>query len=333
MNESKAGYGARHAGHDLRQHRVGAGRWASSPTSIRGTASKRGEVQLRRRDLPRAAADKAARFIMDCSQNGLPLVFFQDVQGFMVGRDVEHAGIIRSGAKLVSAVSNAVVPKITLIVGGSFGAGHYAAVRKGVRPRALSTFAWAGARYAVMGGGQAAETLQTLRQQQATRLAGETLSPEARSRALRQKTRDEYQAQTDIRYGAARGWVDAIIAPHTTRDVLITALEVAVRRQPSGGFRSSACSRFSDERVRRPCLRQLRIGNAQGFWGDSRRRTRAAWPQQPDLDFLTLDYLAEVSMSILATRRERDRRRLCPTLSRSSSRSPPSGRGGARCGW
>ena len=103
------------------------------------------------------SADKAARFVMDCSQTGLPLVFFQDVRGFMVGRDAERHGIIRSGAKLVNAVSNATVPKITVIVGGSFGAGNYALCGKAFDPAFV--FAWPGARYAVMGGDQAAETL------------------------------------------------------------------------------------------------------------------------------------------------------------------------------
>src|SRR5205823_4355124 len=103
------------------------------------------------------SADKAARFIMDCNQTRVPILFIQDVNGFMVGRDSEQAGIIRAGAKLVNAVANSVVPKITLIVGGSFGAGNYALCGKAFDPRFI--FAWPTAKYAVMGGDQAADTL------------------------------------------------------------------------------------------------------------------------------------------------------------------------------
>jgi 3-methylcrotonyl-CoA carboxylase beta subunit len=180
------------------------------------------------------SADKAARFVMDCSQTGLPLVFFQDVAGFMVGRDSEQHGIIRSGAKLVSAVSNAQVPKITVVIGGSFGAGNYALCGKAFDPAFL--FAWPGARYAVMGAEQATGTLVTLLQRQAER-AGRKLSQEELDH-LRQTTVEDYESQTDIRYGAARGWVDAIIPPPATRDVLINALTVATRRPPTGGFRA-----------------------------------------------------------------------------------------------
>src|SRR5581483_4800938 len=119
------------------------------------------------------SADKAARFIMDCSQGALPLVFFQDVQGFMVGRESEQHGIIRSGAKLVNAVSNAQVPKVTVIVGGSFGAGNYALCGKAFNPTFI--FAWPGAKYAVMGAEQAAGTLLSLERRQAER-AGLNLS-------------------------------------------------------------------------------------------------------------------------------------------------------------
>src|SRR5438045_4737923 len=113
------------------------------------------------------SADKAARFIMDCSQTGLPLVFVQDVRGFMVGRDAERHGTIRSGAKLVNAVSNATVPKITVIVGGSFGAGNYALCGKAFDPCFI--FAWPNARYAVMGAGQAADTLLSVHKRRAER--------------------------------------------------------------------------------------------------------------------------------------------------------------------
>jgi 3-methylcrotonyl-CoA carboxylase beta subunit len=177
------------------------------------------------------SADKAARFVMDCSQSGLPLLFFQDVQGFMVGRDSEQAGVIRSGAKLVNAVSNATVPKITTIVGGSFGAGNYALCGKAFDPHFI--FAWPSARYAVMGAEQASETLISLAKRQAERRG----LPAADLQKFQETVKSDYQKQTDIRYGAARGWVDAIIAPHTTRDVLIEALELATRPPPAGGFR------------------------------------------------------------------------------------------------
>lgn len=180
------------------------------------------------------SADKAARFVMDCEQSRLPIIFFQDVQGFMVGRDAEQSGIIRSGAKLVNAVSNVTVPKLTVVIGGSFGAGNYALCGKAFDP--VFIFAWPGAKYAVMGGAQAAQTLLQLEERQAKR-SGKHLSPEDRQLLLK-TIKDRYDLQTDIRYGAARGWVDAIIAPHATRQVLIESLTIATRVRPSGGFRS-----------------------------------------------------------------------------------------------
>jgi acetyl-CoA carboxylase carboxyltransferase component len=196
------------------------------------TKSPRGELQIGG-VIYHDGADKAARFIMDCNQTQLPIVFFQDVQGFMVGRDAEQQGIIRSGAKLVNAVSNSTVPKITVIVGGSFGAGNYALCGKAFDP--VFIYAWPGARYAVMGGDQAAGTLLQLAQRQAER-SGQKLSPQELNE-LHEATRDGYERQTDIRYGAARGWVDAIIPPHTTRDVLIESLKLVTRPPPPGGFR------------------------------------------------------------------------------------------------
>ena len=180
------------------------------------------------------SADKAARFVMDCNQTRLPLVFFQDVQGFMVGRDAEHSGILRSGAKLVNVVSNVTVPKVTVIVGGSFGAGNYALCGKAFDPHFI--FAWPGARYAVMGSAQAAGTLLTLEERQAKREA-RILSDEDRER-LRGTIEDRYEEQTDIRYGAARGWVDAIVAPHSTREVLIRVMEWVDRPPLPGGLRA-----------------------------------------------------------------------------------------------
>jgi 3-methylcrotonyl-CoA carboxylase beta subunit len=167
------------------------------------------------------SAQKAARFIMDCNQNLVPLVFLHDVNGFMVGKDAEWSGIIRAGAKMVSAVSTSVVPKITVIVGGSFGAGHYAMCGKAYDPRFL--FAWPTARYAVMSGTSAAITLAEVRAKQMER-GGKVLS-DAEKRALYDEIKATYDAQADPRYGAARLWIDAIIDPAQTRDVLRTALE------------------------------------------------------------------------------------------------------------
>ncbi len=167
------------------------------------------------------AAQKAARFIMDCNQNLVPLIFLHDVNGFMVGKDAEWSGIIRAGAKMVSAVSTSVVPKITVIVGGSFGAGHYAMCGKAYDPRFL--FAWPTARYAVMSGASAAGTLAEVRAKQMER-GGKVLS-EAEKKAVYDEIKNAYDAQADPRYGAARLWIDAIIDPAKTREVLMTALE------------------------------------------------------------------------------------------------------------
>jgi 3-methylcrotonyl-CoA carboxylase beta subunit len=167
------------------------------------------------------SAQKAARFIMDCSQSLIPLIFLHDVNGFMVGKEAEWSGIIRAGAKMVSAVSTSVVPKITVIVGGSFGAGHYAMCGKAYDPRFL--FAWPTARYAVMSGASAAITLAEVRARQLER-NGKVLSESERA-ALNEEIRADYDKQADPRYGAARLWIDAIIDPAKTREVLIAALE------------------------------------------------------------------------------------------------------------
>jgi 3-methylcrotonyl-CoA carboxylase beta subunit len=167
------------------------------------------------------SADKATRFIMDCNQNLVPLVFIHDVNGFMVGRDAEWSGIIRAGAKMVNAVSNSVVPKISLIVGGSFGAGHYAMCGKAYDPRFV--FAWPTARYAVMSGASAAGTLVEIKIKQLER-AGKKPSEEEK-KALYDEVKATYDEQMDPRYGAARLWIDAIIDPLDTRIVLTRALE------------------------------------------------------------------------------------------------------------
>jgi 3-methylcrotonyl-CoA carboxylase beta subunit len=169
------------------------------------------------------SAEKAARFIMDCNQNLIPLVFLHDVNGFMVGRDAEWSGIIKAGAKMVNAVSNSVVPKITVILGGSFGAGHYAMCGKAYDPRFM--FAWPTAKYAVMSGDSAAGTLVEIKIRQLER-GGKQLSEEEK-KELYDSVKRTYDEQTDPRYGAARLWIDRIIDPVDTRDAISTALEAA----------------------------------------------------------------------------------------------------------
>jgi acetyl-CoA carboxylase carboxyltransferase component len=180
------------------------------------------------------SADKAARFIMSCNQERVPLIFLQDVNGFMVGRDAEQGGIIRAGAKLVNVVSNSVVPKITVIVGGSFGAGNYAMCGKAFDPRFI--FAWPTARYAVMGSAQAANTLLDINVA-ALKRAGQS-PDEDELEQLRERIVASYEEQTDVRYAAARGWVDEIIEPAETRGALITALEIATRHVEDEPFRT-----------------------------------------------------------------------------------------------
>jgi acetyl-CoA carboxylase carboxyltransferase component len=169
------------------------------------------------------SAEKAARFIMDCNQSLIPLVFLHDVNGFMVGRDAEWSGIIKAGAKMVNAVSNSVVPKIAVIVGGSFGAGHYAMCGKAFDPRFV--FAWPTAKYAVMSGDAAAGTLVEIKVKQLER-SGKKLSEEER-KELFDSTKRTYEEQTDPRYGAARLWIDKIIDPMETRQAITQALEAA----------------------------------------------------------------------------------------------------------
>ena len=169
------------------------------------------------------SAEKAARFILDCNQNRIPLVFLHDVNGFMVGKDAEWSGIIRAGAKMVNAVSNSVVPKISVICGGSFGAGHYAMCGKAYDPRFI--FAWPTARYAVMSGDAAASTLAEIKLKQLER-EGKKVDEKAKKQ-LYESVRATYEQQADPRYAAARLWVDAIIDPAKTRDSLIWALESA----------------------------------------------------------------------------------------------------------
>src|SRR6202047_411581 len=169
------------------------------------------------------AAEKAARFILDCNQNRVPLIFLHDVNGFMVGKDAEWSGIIRAGAKMVNAVANSVVPKIAVICGGSFGAGHYAICGKAYDPRFV--FAWPTARYAVMSGEAAATTLAEIKLKQLER-EGKKVD-EKQKKEVYESIRSTYEHQTDPRYAAARLWVDDIIDTAQTRHALIWALEAA----------------------------------------------------------------------------------------------------------
>jgi acetyl-CoA carboxylase carboxyltransferase component len=179
------------------------------------------------------SAEKAARFVMNCNQDWLPILFLQDVNGFMVGRDAERSGIIKAGAKLVSAISNSRVPKITVITGGSYGAGNYALCGKAFDPRFI--FAWPTAQIAVMGGEQASDTLLDVAVKSLQRQGDKVDAAELEQ--LRDTVKADYQRQMDVRYAAARGWVDAILDPATTRESLITALEVATRHAEPEPFR------------------------------------------------------------------------------------------------
>ncbi len=179
------------------------------------------------------SAEKAARFVMNCNQDWLPILFIQDVNGFMVGRESERAGIIKAGAKLVNAVSNSRVPKLTLITGGSYGAGNYALCGKAFDPRFV--FAWPTARVAVMGAQQATSTLLDITVASLKR-QGQQVDAEELA-ALCKQVASDYERQTDYRYAAARLWVDAVIAPAQTRETLIQSLAVVTRHASEEPFR------------------------------------------------------------------------------------------------
>jgi len=184
--------------------------------------NKKGEMQMGG-VIYNDSADKAARFIMNCNQKKIPLVFLQDVTGFMVGSRSEHAGIIKDGAKLVNAVANSVVPKITIIIGNSYGAGNYAMCGKAYDPRFI--YAWPSARIAVMGGEQAAKTLLQI-QVSALKSKGQEIDP-AEEKKLLDEIKGRYEKQTTPYYAAARLWVDAIINPADTRKVIAEGLQAA----------------------------------------------------------------------------------------------------------
>ena len=184
--------------------------------------NKKGEMQMGG-VIYNDSADKAARFILNCNQKKIPLVFLQDVTGFMVGSRSEHAGIIKDGAKLVNAVANSVVPKITIIIGNSYGAGNYAMCGKAYNPRFI--YAWPTARIAVMGGDQAAKTLLQI-QVAGLKARGEIISPEVEEKLL-SEIKDRYETQTSPYYGAARLWVDEIIDPADTRRLISEGITAA----------------------------------------------------------------------------------------------------------
>jgi 3-methylcrotonyl-CoA carboxylase beta subunit len=195
--------------------------------------SKKGEMQMGG-VIYNDSADKAARFIMNCNQKKIPLVFLQDVTGFMVGTRSEHAGIIKDGAKLVNAVANSVVPKITIIIGNSYGAGNYAMCGKAYDPRFI--YAWPSAKIAVMGGEQAAKTLLQI-QVAGMKAKGQVVSEEDENKLLNQ-IKDRYETQTTPYYAAARLWVDAIIDPVETRKVISEGIHAANHNPDIEDFRT-----------------------------------------------------------------------------------------------
>jgi len=184
--------------------------------------NKKGEMQLGG-VIYNDSADKAARFIMNCNQKKIPLLFLQDVTGFMVGSRSEHSGIIKDGAKMVNAVANSVVPKITIIIGNSYGAGNYAMCGKAYDPRFI--YAWPTAKIAVMGGEQAAKTLLQI-QVASLKAKGETITPEEEAKILNDITQ-RYNSQTTTYYAAARLWVDAIVDPGETRMLIAEGIAAA----------------------------------------------------------------------------------------------------------
>jgi 3-methylcrotonyl-CoA carboxylase beta subunit len=194
--------------------------------------SKKGEMQLGG-VIYNDSADKAARFIMNCNQKKIPLVFLQDVTGFMVGSRSEHSGIIKDGAKLVNAVANSVVPKITIITGNSYGAGNYAMCGKAYDPRFI--YAWPGAKIAVMGGEQAAKTMLQI-QVAGMKAKGQEVTEEE-EKVILEKITDKYLAQTKAQYAAARLWVDAIIDPAETRRVISEGIAAANHNPKMAKFR------------------------------------------------------------------------------------------------
>jgi 3-methylcrotonyl-CoA carboxylase beta subunit len=195
--------------------------------------NKKGELQIGG-VIYNDSADKGARFIMNCNQKKIPLIFLQDITGFMVGTRSEHAGIIKDGAKMVNAVANSVVPKLTFILGNSYGAGNYAMCGKAYDPRFI--YAWPSAKIAVMGGEQAAKTLLQI-EVASLKAKGKEISPENEQKLLSEMM-DKYAAQTTAVYAAARLWVDAIIDPLETRNIISENLSAANHNSKSEEFKT-----------------------------------------------------------------------------------------------
>jgi 3-methylcrotonyl-CoA carboxylase beta subunit len=228
LDEYKAGYGRTVITGYARIDGWAVGIVANQRSIVR---TKKGEMQVGG-VIYSDSADKAARFIMNCNQKLIPLVFFQDVTGFMVGSRAEQGGIIKDGAKMVSAVANSVVPKFTFVVGNSFGAGNYAMCGKAYDPRFI--YAWVTARIAVMGGKQASETLLSIKIQQMEKV-GESLSEE-KQRKLLDEVQQRYEREMDPMYAAARLWVDDVIDPVDTRAIISTGIRVASHTPPPPQF-------------------------------------------------------------------------------------------------
>ena len=184
--------------------------------------TKKGEMQMGG-VIYSDSADKAARFIMNCNQRKIPLVFLHDVNGFMVGSRSEHGGIIKDGAKMVNAVSNSVVPKFSIVMGSSYGAGNYAMCGKAYDPRLI--YAWPTAEIAVMSGGSAAKTLLQIEIASA-KAKGKELTEEEKKEQLK-KIEDSYKEKLSPYYAASRLWVDGIIDPKDTREVISKGIEMA----------------------------------------------------------------------------------------------------------
>ncbi len=194
--------------------------------------NKRGEMQMGG-VIYNDSADKAARFIMNCNQKSIPLIFLQDVTGFMVGTRSEHSGIIKDGAKMVNAVANSVVPKITIIIGNSYGAGNYAMCGKAYDPRFI--YAWPSAKIAVMGGEQAAQTLLQI-QVSSLKAKGKVIEP-AEEKKLLDEIKGRYEKQTTPYYAAARLWVDDIIDPADTRKLIAEGIAAANHKKNTEDFK------------------------------------------------------------------------------------------------
>ena len=223
MDEYKAGYGKTIITGYARIDGWSVGIVANQRSVVKTEAIKGGGEMQVGGVIYSDSADKAARFIMNCNQKKIPLVFLQDVTGFMVGSRAEHGGIIKDGAKMVNAVANSVVPKITIIIGNSFGAGNYAMCGKAYDPRFI--FAYPNAKIAVMGGNQASSVLLDIKLKQSQK-SGKEFSKEEKKKLLDEIT-SSYEEKSNPLYAAARLWIDEIIDPTLTREYISMAIETA----------------------------------------------------------------------------------------------------------